>query len=92
MDLRSEAKEAMKVLDEKKDTCNSLIANNCKNYEDNDDYMQSLDDYDTAVCTWLELIGKEFDRVHGTTTPVKAEQGSDNVVQAMLTQIQKQMM
>ena len=90
MDLHLEIKEAMRTLDAKEDTCNSLIANNCKNYEDNDNYSQSLDDYDTAVCTWMELLGKEFDRVHGTTTPVKAEQGSDNVVQAMLTQMQKQ--
>ena len=43
-----------------------------------------------TICTWMKLLGKEFDRVHGTTTPVKAEQGSDKVVQAMLTQMQKQ--
>ena len=65
MDLRLEIKEAIRTLDAKEDICNSLIADNCIDYEDNANYSQSLEDYDTAVCNWMKLLGKEYNRVHG---------------------------
>ena len=34
MDLRLEIKEAIRTLDAKEDICNSIIADNCIDYED----------------------------------------------------------
>ena len=81
MDLRLETKEAIRILDGKQDVCLDLIAENCVDYTDNDQYNESLDSYDTDVSGWNDLLSKESDRVHGAPTPVKAEQNSGSIAE-----------
>ena len=89
-DLRIETKKAIEKLDQKETIRQDLIADNCEDYEDNENYLKSLNDYDSMVMQWSKLLSKESVRIYGSSTPVKADQSSDSVVQAMLAQMKTQ--
>ena len=63
--LRLETKKALDILDEKEKICLDLIAENCEDYTNNDDYIESIDSHDTDVLDWIDLLSKESDRIHG---------------------------
>ena len=80
-DLRLETKKALDILDEKEKICLDLIAENCEDYTDNDDYNESIDSYDTDVLDWNDLLSKEYDRIYGPSTPVKADENSSSIAE-----------
>ena len=83
-------KKALDILDQKENICLGLIADNCEDYTNNEAYIESLDSYDSAVLDWIDILSAESVRSHGGSIPVKDDQKSDNVVQAMLTQMKVQ--
>ena len=89
-DLRIETKKAIEKLDQKETIRQDLIADNCEDYEDNENYLNSLNDYDSMVMQWSKLLSKESVRIYGPPTSVKPDQSSDSVVQAILTRMESQ--
>ena len=70
-ELRKETKMAIERLDQKETVRQDLVIENCSDYTEDEDYMQSLDDYDTSVMKWTKLLSVESGRVYGATTAVK---------------------
>ena len=88
-DLHLETKKVLDILDQKENVCHNLIADKCEDYTNNEVYNENLDTYDNAVLDWLDILGAEADRVHGSPTPVKNEQIPDLVTE-MLIQMKTQ--
>ena len=80
-DLRIETKKAIEKLDQKETIRQDLIADNCEDYEDNENYLNSLNDYDSMVMQWSKLLSKESVRIYGPSTSVKADHNSGSIAE-----------